>query len=210
MIDGKRGFIPSARLAGFAVVLMFPGCSDEIPMGPGGQAPPEPDSDIKAPALILLESDAFGPDQPIPKQHTRDGKQAENLSPPLKWSNLPDGTKQLALIVDDPDAPLDEPWVHWVLYNIPADAAGLPQGIPADKNPTEEPAGAIQGRNSWDQVGYGGPEPPPGTGVHHYHFKLYALDADLSLGPDLDKFDLLDAIKSHVVGQGELIGTYER
>jgi len=155
---------------------------------------------------ITVRSTAFDPDRPIPGRHTEDG---EDLSPELSWTGLPAGAKELALVVDDPDAPTDEPWVHWVIYRIPADIIALAEGIPyADV--LVAPAGALQGLTTWGTVGYRGPAPPPGHGTHHYHFTLYALDAALELEPGLDKATLLAAIEGHVLGRGELIGTYER
>jgi Raf kinase inhibitor-like YbhB/YbcL family protein len=157
---------------------------------------------------IQITSSAFTQGQPIPKKHTGEGT---DVSPPLAWSNLPAGAKELALICDDPDAPRAEPWVHWVIYQIPADAKGLPEGVPR-KSKLKEPAGAVQGLNSWpaaEAVGYRGPMPPPGK-VHHYSFKLYALDAPLQAEPGLDKKGLLQRIKGHVLAEGELMGTYKR
>jgi Raf kinase inhibitor-like YbhB/YbcL family protein len=157
---------------------------------------------------ITLSSTAIEPGKPIPKRHTEDG---EDLSPPLAWSGLPDGTKQLALICDDPDAPRTEPWVHWVIYRMPANLSSLPQGIAKTAKP-DQPAGAVQGLNSWSSgqtIGYRGPAPPAGK-PHHYRFRLYALDAELPLGADLDKSDLLQAIEGHILAWGELVGTYQR
>lgn len=155
---------------------------------------------------IKIESEAFRPNQTIPRQHTGEG---QDISPPLRWSNLPESTKQLALIADDPDAPRPEPWVHWVIYNIPSNVDSLPAGIETNET-LKAPAGAMQGRNSWGKIGYGGPMPPPGHGVHHYHFKLYALDAELELKPGMAKDGLLMVISDHVLGQAELVGTYQR
>jgi len=155
---------------------------------------------------IIMTSDAFDSGQAIPKQYTGDGG---NVSPPLSWSSLPEGVKELALIADDPDAPGREPWVHWVIYKIPTDAPGLSKGIPASPNPST-PDGALQGRNSWGSIGYGGPAPPKGHGVHHYHFKLYALDTALTVEPGLDKSGLLKAMSAHIIAQGVLVGTYQR
>jgi Raf kinase inhibitor-like YbhB/YbcL family protein len=158
---------------------------------------------------IKISSSAFAAGKPIPKQYTGEGA---DLSPPLAWSDVPDGTKELALICDDPDAPRTEPWVHWVLYHIPAGAAALPAGIPRQPQ-VKNPAAAMQGQNSWPKgqnVGYRGPMPPPGHGTHHYHFKLYALDAKLAADAGLDKPALLKAMAGHVLAEGELLGTYER
>ena len=155
---------------------------------------------------MTLRSDAFDGGKTIPGRYTPDG--ADN-SPPLTWSEPPDRTKELALIVDDPDAPRPEPWVHWVLYKIPADVMRLTEGI--RRTPTlTVPPGALQGKNSWSTIGYHGPAPPPGHGIHHYHFRLYALNAPLAVSQGLDKAGLLEAMRGHVVAEAELIGTYER
>jgi len=155
---------------------------------------------------ISITSIAFEAGKPIPKKYTGEG---EDLSPPLAWSKLPQGAKELALICDDPDAPTPEPWVHWVLYKIAADTTGLPEGLPREKT-LKTPAGAAQGVNSFSKTGYGGPMPPKGHGTHHYHFKLYALDQPVSAPPGVDKRKLLAEIRDHVMAEGELIGTYER
>jgi Raf kinase inhibitor-like YbhB/YbcL family protein len=155
---------------------------------------------------IQVASDAFGPGQPIPRKYTEDG---QDISPPLKWSNVPARAKELALIMDDPDAPRPEPFVHWVIYKIPAAATGLPEGIPAELK-LKAPPGALQGKNSFKKIGYGGPAPPPGHGTHHYHFRVYALDQSLNLQGGLDKKALLAAMSGHVIDHEELVGTYER
>jgi len=158
---------------------------------------------------IELKSPAFADGAGIPKKHTGEG---EDVSPPLAWSGLPAGTKELALICDDPDAPTSEPWVHWVIYKIPPDLNGLPEGI--DKAARlKNPPGVLQGKNSWmsgQTVGYRGPLPPPGHGVHHYHFRLYALEARLSAEQGLSKKTLLGEMSGHVLGEADLIGTYAR
>jgi len=155
---------------------------------------------------IEVHSLAFEPGATIPGRHTEDG---EDVSPELGWAGLPEGAVELALIVDDPDAPTDEPWVHWVIYKIPPDIAALAEGVPYAEA-LSAPAGALQGRNTWGTVGYRGPAPPKGHGTHHYHFKLYALDRALAVEPGLDKAALLGAMDGHILGQGDLIGTYER
>ncbi len=159
---------------------------------------------------ISMTSTAFEAGKPIPKEYTGEG---QDLSPPLAWSNIPKETKELALICDDPDAPMGT-GVHWVLYKIPAEATGLPEGLPRE-NILKTPAGAQQGVNSFGKMGYGGPMPPPGHGTHHYHFKLYALDKPVSAElrrwpPGVDKKALLAEIHDHVLDQGELMGTYQR
>ena len=154
---------------------------------------------------LALTSTAFEPGGAIPAAYTCQGK---NVSVPLAWSGLPVGTRSLALIVDDPDAP--DPaapkmtWVHWVLYNIPPTATGLPEAV----EPKALPAGTLEGRNDWGRTGYGGPCPP--VGRHRYFFKLYALDVPL---PDLgqpDKARLERAMQGHVLVQQQLVGTYAK
>ena len=159
---------------------------------------------------IKLHSSAFADNQPIPKKYTEDGN---DVSPPLAWDNVPAGTREFALVCDDPDAPSKEPWVHWVIYKIPGEVRVLKEGIPAQPKLVESPTGALQGRNSWTSgrtIGYRGPAPPPGHGMHHYHFRIYALDTALPLKAELDKAGLLRAVNGHVLAQGLLIGNYGR
>lgn len=157
---------------------------------------------------IEITSSAFKHGDPIPKKYTGEGA---DVSPPLAWKNLPDKAKELVLICDDPDAPTEEPWVHWVIYKIPASETGLPEGVPRDLR-LKHPAGAMQGRNSWpkDNVGYRGPMPPPGHGTHRYFFRLYALDGHLTIEPGVTKKQLLEEICEHILAQAVLMGTYER
>ncbi len=159
--------------------------------------------------LIAITSSAFQDGQAIPAKFTEDG---DNLSPALAWTYTPKGTKQWALICDDPDAPTPKPWVHWVIYGIPGEVRSLPEGIETDEK-LASPQGAMQGKNSWPSgqtIGYRGPAPPKGHGIHHYHFKLYALDSPLMLKPGMTKEAVEQAIDGHILGTGELIGTYER
>jgi Raf kinase inhibitor-like YbhB/YbcL family protein len=155
---------------------------------------------------MTIRSDAFDDGRAIPRHYGEDG---EDQSPPLTWSGLPEGTRELALIVEDPDAPRPEPWVHWVLYKIPADIRILAEGVPPSPI-LNIPTGAMQGKNSWGTEGYRGPAPPPGHGVHHYHFRLFALDVPLHAAQGLDKKGLLEAMQAHVLAQAELVGTYQR
>lgn len=155
--------------------------------------------------ILRITSNAFQSGTPIPKDYSGDGA---DRSPPLSWSGVPAGTQELALICDDPDAPCEQPWVHWIIYGIPSDCQELPEGVPleTDKN-------LKQGRNSWpsgQNIGYRGPLPPRGHGTHHYHFRLYALDQKLNAKSGLDKRSLLALMEGHVLATGELIGTYER
>jgi Raf kinase inhibitor-like YbhB/YbcL family protein len=158
---------------------------------------------------LQLTSSAFTQGHPIPKKYTGEGA---DVSPPLEWSGIPESTKELVLICDDPDAPTEVPWVHWVIYKIPASAKGLPEGVPR-KSRLKDPSGAMQGKNSWpaqEAIGYRGPMPPPGHGVHHYYFKLYALEANMVVEPGMDKKAILEEISDHILGEGVLMGTYQR
>ncbi len=146
-----------------------------------------------------FSSPAFGHGQPIPAVYTCKGR---NISPPLTWSDLPQGTKSLALIMDDPDAPLGT-WVHWVIYNIPPTRTGLEEALPSEERLAD---GSLQGKNSWRRIGYGGPCPPSGT--HRYYFRLYALDSMLSLAPGAMKEQLLQAMQGHILAQAEWMGTF--
>jgi Raf kinase inhibitor-like YbhB/YbcL family protein len=162
----------------------------------------------RAPATVTVTSTAFTANQPIPAKYSGDGR---DVSPPLTWTRAPAATRELALICDDPDAPMPVPFVHWVIYKIPAATMALPEGVPQGSTVSGIPAlaGALQGITGFGAAGYNGPAPPPGS-PHHYHFTVYALDAPLAVRAGLDKNALLDAMKGHIIGQGELIGTYQR
>ena len=188
------------------------GCSGNNPPSDSGE--PSPAKVETMSGNIQITSSAFAEGDTIPQQHTGVG---DNLSPPLAWSNLPEGTKSLALICDDPDAPSrakprpEGPWVHWVIYNLPADLSKLPAGMARDAE-LAAPAEARQGHNSWpsDNVGYLGPMPPPDSGPHRYRFKLYALDMILDLpAADADSDSLLKAMEGHILDRGQLMGIYE-
>ena len=153
-------------------------------------------------ANMKIESSAFADRSAIPKQYTCQGTDS---SPDLKWSTPPEGTKSLALIVDDPDAPVGT-WVHWVVWNIPPTLRGLPQGIAKGES---LPDGTQQGANDFKRTVYGGPCPPPGK-AHRYFFKLYALDSPLELQARATKAQLERAMKGHTLAQAELVGTYQR
>jgi Raf kinase inhibitor-like YbhB/YbcL family protein len=155
-----------------------------------------------APVSFQLSSSAFSPNESIPKKFTCDGN---NVSPQLSWTGSPHTVQSFALVMDDPDAPAGT-WVHWILYNLPLDSWELTENVP----PREQlPNGARQARNSFNQIGYGGPCPPPGK-PHRYFFKLYALDIKLRLRPNPTKADVERAMQTHIVAQAELIGLYSR
>lgn len=168
-----------------------------------------PQSTRRAPGALCmsltLTSAAFEHGQPIPRRYTCEG---DDISPPLEWAGVPAGTKSLALIVDDPDAP--DPaapkrvWTHWVLANLPADCTGLAEGLGG----ADLPAGTIEGLNDWKKLGYGGPCPP--VGQHRYFFRLYALDRTLEHLDRPTRSELEHAMKGHVLQQAELIGAYKK
>ncbi len=151
--------------------------------------------------VFQLTSTAFGAGQTIPTQHTCRGK---DLSPPLSWTEPPKGAQSFALTCRDPDAPAGD-WVHWIIYDLPADTRTLPEGLPTDGQLAD---GSRQGMNGWRQTGYRGPCPPSGT--HRYVFKLLALDTQLSLPAGADKEQLLKAMEGHVLGEAELVGTFSK
>lgn len=148
---------------------------------------------------LSLASTAFADGQAIPAQHTGDGA---DQSPPLAWTGVPPGAVELALICEDRDAPTGD-FVHWLVYNLPPTTTALKPGV----KPTEP--GFTQGRNDFSQAGYRGPAPPPGK-VHHYRFRLLALDTRSGLGANADKRQLRAAAKGHIIAETELVGTYQR
>ena len=147
-------------------------------------------------AELKITSPAFQNNGPIPRQYTCDGK---DINPPLMIENCPQGTKSLALIVDDPDAPVGI-WVHWVLWNIDPNVKEIKENA--------VPTGAVEGMNDFKTHQYGGPCPPSGT--HRYFFKVYALDTMLSISPNAQKSELEKAMKEHILAQGQMIGLYKR
>ncbi len=156
---------------------------------------------VKGGNNMQIKSSAFKNGARIPAKHTCDGV---DVSPRLEWGKLPAGTKYLALICDDPDAPMGT-WVHWVLYDVPASAGGLPEKLPPLKELAD---GTKQGMNDFRAIGYGGPCPP--SGEHRYFFKLYALDGPTGLKPGATKAQLLAAMKGHILAEAELMGKYKR
>ena len=168
------------------------GCADD----PKDQTVKE---EVKMTTLEII-SDAFKQGETIPQQYTCDG---DDISPNLTWDRPPDGSKELVLICDDPDAP-GGTWDHWIVYNLPPDESGLPEGLTK-----EIPGGGIQGKNSWRQNRYGGPCPPKGP-AHRYFFRLYAVDKKLDLQPGATKAEVEKAMEGHILAQGELMGKYGR
>jgi Raf kinase inhibitor-like YbhB/YbcL family protein len=154
---------------------------------------------------LVITSPAFKEGGSIPRQYTCEGA---DISPALSWADAPRGTRSFALIVDDPDAPDPKApkmtWVHWVLYNIPATTSALKE----DEKKSGVPSGALPGNNDWKRTGYGGPCPP--IGRHRYFHKLYALDVELSDLKKPTKAQLLEAMKGHILGEAQLVGTYEK
>jgi Raf kinase inhibitor-like YbhB/YbcL family protein len=156
---------------------------------------------------MRVESSAFADGGSIPRKYTCDG---QDLSPPLKWSGVPQNAKSLALICEDPDAPAGT-WTHWVLCDLPPDLNELPEGVPADpvlklgSNPDFKPS---QGTNDFKKIGYGGPCPPRGT--HHYLILVYALDTRPSVKAGATKPELVRAMMGHIAAFGRLVGTYSR
>jgi Raf kinase inhibitor-like YbhB/YbcL family protein len=158
---------------------------------------------------MRITSPAFAAGAAIPKRYSGEG---EDVSPPLSWQAVPQGTQELAIICDDPDAPSVEPWVHWVIYRIPPQLNHLPEHL-SNRQHLDSPVALRQGRNSWTsgpKFGYRGPMPPVGHGTHHYHFRLYALDAALELEPGCDRSDLVQAMQGHILSETEIVGTYAR
>ncbi len=150
---------------------------------------------------IKVTSPAFGEGEMIPAEYTADGR---NISPPLDWSPVPEGTKSFALINDDPDAPMGT-WVHWVVYNIGADVTSLEENVLPEET---LPNGAVHGTTDFGRIGYGGPAPPSGT--HRYFFKVYALDTMLDLPTGATKGQVEQAMNGHVLAEGRLMGKYSR
>jgi Raf kinase inhibitor-like YbhB/YbcL family protein len=166
----------------------------------GGEEKASKKPEQRRKTVLTVRSDAFASGTRIPQRHAYKGE-GDNVSPALSWSRVPKDTRELALICDDPDAPVAEPWVHWVLYHIPPTATGIPEG---------ESAGGTPGKNSWGETAWGGPMPPKGHGTHHYQFRVYALALPVALEAGATKQELLAAMQGHILAEGELVGTYSR
>ena len=179
-----------------ALLVLLSGCiSDQ----PEQETQIEEETTIKQ---ISISPDTFSNSSSIPVEYTCDG---EDRSPALSWDTVPAGIQSIALIVDDPDAP-GKTWVHWVIYNIPANSSELPFGVPKNKTLDD---GSLQGKNDFGRIGYNGPCPPPGK-PHRYFFKVYALDTTLSLKSGATKSQLEAAMSGHILAQGEMVGKYGR
>jgi Raf kinase inhibitor-like YbhB/YbcL family protein len=151
---------------------------------------------------LTISSPAFGEDEAIPSEYTCEGR---DISPQLRWKDIPGEANSLSLIVDDPDAPGDT-FTHWIIFNIPSGSSGLSQAIPSTPQLYD---GSVQGGNDFGRIGYGGPCPPPGK-PHTYRFSLYAIDKQIDLVAGSSRFEVLDAIKDHILAQAQLSGTYQR
>lgn len=188
-----------APIFGVLALLASPGCgrTDPLPVADPGRL------------TIKLSSSTFPDGGMIPKTFTCDGA---DRSPPLEWSGVPASARSLALICDDPDAPMGT-WSHWVIFNLPPETKMLKEGIPPDESialieGSESPTRARQGQNDFKKIGYGGPCPPGGT--HRYFFRLYALDSELKLTSPATRADVLRAIQGHILAEGRLMGRYQR
>lgn len=184
-------------LSGILLLSVF-ACRSTRTRGEAGTFPSEGGSAMS----IAVTTTAFSPSGVIPKNYTCDGA---DVSPGLSWSGAPSVVQSFALIAQDPDAPAGT-WTHWLIWNIPAQSKGMPRGVPTNETLAD---GARQGRNDFRRIGYNGPCPPPGK-PHRYFFKLYALDAKLDLRAGANRNELEEAMKGHVLAQGELMAKYRR
>ncbi|NQU77528.1 YbhB/YbcL family Raf kinase inhibitor-like protein [Candidatus Falkowbacteria bacterium] len=181
----------------FSGLLLLGGCGGQESVLDGDNSEiEERDSMPEITSQLKISSPTFEHEGAIPSKYTCDG---DNVSLPLTFSEVPEGTKSLVLISDDPDAPNGD-WVHWLVWNIKPQITEIAENSVPEK--------AVEGKTSFGSTGYGGPCPP--SGKHRYFFKFYALDAILDLGPSAGKGELLEAMDGHVVGEAELVGTYER
>lgn len=178
--------------------LVLFAAGEVVMVGPGISSPTKEDDVGLNIQDLEISSPAFDATERIPTKHTVDG---EDVSPPLQWTGVPDGTVELALVCHDPDAPLPRGFTHWLVYNIPADVTQIEEG--GGKQFTE-------GKTDFGDTGYGGPACPEGHGVHHYYFWLYALDNELAAEPGITRGQLLERIEDRIIEQNRIVGTYER
>lgn len=208
MVSGMlktRGF--SRFLTFLAVPLVVAFLCGNAPLLTRYDAPPA-EAAVEGEALsvqetLKIQSSAFRRGAAIPDLYTCEGS---NISPPLAWEGVPEGARSLALVVDDPDAPMGV-FIHWVLYNLPGDSRALEPGVMPTKTLKD---GALQGMNDFHDPGYGGPCPPRGNGPHRYYFRLYALDVPLSLPPGVSRAVVDKMMKGHILGEAALMGRFER
>jgi len=200
---GAASAADSRRLPGsfLCSIFMF-SLLTALPARCGNSALPSGPQARPASSSFQLRSAAFKEGEAIPAQFTCEGA---DISPPLEWANVPSGTRSLALIMEDPDAPAGV-WTHWVVYNLPAGMKSMNANLPKRPN---LPGGGLQGTNSFGRTGYGGPCPPPGD-AHRYYFHLYALDSTLNLQPGAQKEEALAAMKGHILGEAQLMGRFKR
>ena len=187
------------------IVVFIAGCAQ--PSTPPEEKAPPSKPEILTPSKeseqqFVITSPAFAEGEKIPVKYTCNG---QNISPPLDWSQEPAGTAALALIMDDPDAPIGV-FTHWVIFNLPQATQKLPEAIPPEGKLA---SGALQGKNGFGKIGYFGPCPPPGA-AHRYRFAVYALDKLLDLVAGASKEQVLEAMKGHILAQVQLVGTYQR
>jgi Raf kinase inhibitor-like YbhB/YbcL family protein len=180
-----------------SAMLLFVGCKEKRQSLPDPSRDETGGSDMN----IKITSSAFDEGGMIPSKYTCDG---EDVSPPLAWSGIPDGTKSIVLICDDPDAP-GGTWVHWVLYNLPPETSALDEALPATETLSD---GARHGVTDFGEFGYGGPCPPSKT--HRYYFKLYALDTKFTIDGEATKEAVEAAMRGHILAEGQLMGRYAR
>lgn len=171
-----------------------------------------PDHSGESITILRVQARAESPLAPISEAVETDGRLAErytalgdNVSPPLRWDRIEEA-RSYALVVEDPDAPRDQPFVHWMMWDIPGDATELPEGLP---NSAVAPNGAVQGKNDMGAHGWFGPRPPAGHGTHRYYFQLFALDKMLGMDPETRLEDLVNALKRDTIAKGEMVATYE-
>ncbi len=207
-VGNLMGDFMGAKMDAIQTVRSVPGRAFVHALGPPNASSEKllwHDPRLTAPLRLSLESPAFGPFGEIPPMYSAEG---ENISPPLHWSGTPARTRTLVLICEDPDAGNTRPFIHWVIYGISPDRCVLPEGVPATDLLASMPD-VRQTHNGTGQIGYFGPLPPVGDGLHHYHFQLFALDEAMRFNFSPNRDDLIAAMSGHVLATGELVGTYE-
>lgn len=156
---------------------------------------------------VVVTSDAFTDGGALPRRYAKEG---DNVSPPLRFANLPPGTREVVVLCEDPDAPMPHPYLHWLAYRIEPGTTELPEGITQGAEVAEPMPHARQAKNANGHLGYDGPAPPPGHGVHHYHFQVFALGRPLEVSASPSREEIVDGMRGYVIGYGEIVGTYER